>query len=223
MTQEPSPVVRERLPFLIGVTVLTVAVAFLKIAWLTVVMGALALQTFWFFRDPDRIIPPGEGLIVSPADGRIVEVSEVKEERFLKGRAIKVSIFLNLFDVHVNRIPCSGRIRGMHYQPGKFLAANKDLASTENEQNAILLETPSGAKLVFVQVAGLVARRIVCWVKEGDAVERGFRFGMIRFGSRTDLFLPPGTEIKVRLGQKVKGGSSIIGVLKCKIIDAASI
>lgn len=214
MAKEQSPVVRERLPFLIGATILTVVVASFKITWLTVVMGALALQTFWFFRDPDRIVPAGEGLIVSPADGRIIEVSEAKEERFLKDRAIKVSIFLNLFDVHVNRIPCSGRIRGMHYQPGKFLAANKDLASTENEQNAILLETPSGAKLVFVQVAGLVARRIICWVKEGDAVERGFRFGMIRFGSRTDLFLPLGTELKVRLNQKVKGGSSIIGVLK---------
>ncbi|MEK6683259.1 MAG: phosphatidylserine decarboxylase family protein [Nitrospirota bacterium] len=214
MTKESSPVVRERLPFLIGVTILTVVVASFKIIWLTVVMGALALQTFWFFRDPDRIVPAGEGLIVSPADGRIIELSEVKEERFLKDRAIKVSIFLNLFDVHVNRIPCTGRIRGMHYQPGTFLPANKDLASTENEQNAILLETPSGAKLVFVQVAGLVARRIVCWVKEGDAVERGVRFGMIRFGSRTDLFLPLGTEIKVRLGQKVKGGSSIIGAFK---------
>ena len=214
MAKEQSPVVLERLPFLIGATILTVVVASFKIIWLTVVMGALALQTFWFFRDPDRIVPAGEGLIVSPADGKIIEVSEAKEERFLKDRAIKVSIFLNLFDVHVNRIPCSGRIRGMHYQPGKFLAANKDLASTENEQNAILLETPSGAKLVFVQVAGLVARRIICWVKEGDAVERGFRFGMIRFGSRTDLFLPLGTEIKVQLGQKVKGGSSIIGVLK---------
>ena len=214
MAKEQSPVVLERLPFLIGATILTVVVASFQIVWLTVVMGALALQTFWFFRDPDRIVPAGEGLIVSPADGKIIEVSEAKEERFLKDRAIKVSIFLNLFDVHVNRIPCSGRIRGMHYQPGKFLAANKDLASKENEQNAILLETPSGAKLVFVQVAGLVARRIICWVKEGDAVERGFRFGMIRFGSRTDLFLPLGTEIKVQLGQKVKGGSSIIGVLK---------
>jgi len=214
VAKEQSPVVRERLPFLIGATILTVVVASFQIVWLTVVMGALALQTFWFFRDPDRIVPAGEGLIVSPADGKIIEVSEAKEERFLKDRAIKVSIFLNLFDVHVNRIPCSGRIRGMHYQPGKFLAANKDLASKENEQNAILLETPSGAKLVFVQVAGLVARRIICWVKEGDAVERGFRFGMIRFGSRTDLFLPLGTEIKVQLGQKVKGGSSIIGVLK---------
>ena len=214
MAKEQSPVVRERLPFLIGVTLLTVAAAFLKMAWLTVAVAALAIQTFWFFRDPDRVIPTDEGLIVSPADGKIIEVTEAKEERFLKDRAIKVSIFLNLFDVHVNRIPCSGRIRGIHYQPGKFLAANKDLASTENEQNAILLETPSGAKLVFVQVAGLVARRILCWVKEGDAVERGFRFGMIRFGSRTDLFLPLGTEIKVKLGQKVKGGSSIIGVFK---------
>jgi len=214
VAKEQSPVVRERLPFLIGVTLLTVAVAFLKMAWLTVAVAALALQTFWFFRDPNRIVPAGEGLIVSPADGKIIEVSEAKEERFLKDRAIKVSIFLNLFDVHVNRIPCSGRIRGIVYQPGKFLAANKDLASTENEQNAILLETPSGVKIVFVQVAGLVARRIVCWTKEGDEVERGARFGMIRFGSRTDLFLPLGTEIKVQLGQKVKGGSSIIGVLK---------
>ncbi|HEY5594246.1 MAG TPA: phosphatidylserine decarboxylase family protein [Nitrospiria bacterium] len=213
MSKEPSAVVRERLPFLIGVTVLTAAAALLNIAWLTVVVGALALQTFWFFRDPDRIIPAGEGLIVSPADGKIIAVSEVKEERFLKDRAIKVSIFLNLFDVHVNRIPCSGRIRGIVYQPGKFLAANKDLASTENEQNAILLETPSGVKIVFVQVAGLVARRIVCWTKEGDEVERGARFGMIRFGSRTDLFLPLGTEIKVTPGQKVKGGASVIGIL----------
>jgi phosphatidylserine decarboxylase len=214
VAKDKSPVARERLPFLVGAVILTAVVASFQIVWLTVVMGALAVQTFWFFRDPDRIIPPGEGLIVSPADGKIIGVTEAKEERFLKERAIKVSIFLNLFDVHVNRVPCSGRIRGIHYQPGTFLAANKDLASTQNEQNAVLLETPSGVKLVFVQVAGLVARRILCWVKEGDAVERGLRFGMIRFGSRTDLFLPLGTEIKVRPGQKVKGGSSIIGVLK---------
>jgi phosphatidylserine decarboxylase len=211
---DPSPAVRERRPFLIGVVVLTVAVAFLNVIWLTIPMVVLALQVFWFFRDPDRIIPTGEGLIVSPADGKIIGLSDTKEERFLKDRAIKVSIFLNLFDVHVNRIPCAGRIRAIQYQPGTFLAANKDLASTQNEQNAILLETVSGAKVVFVQVAGLVARRIVCWLKEGDEVARGNRFGMIRFGSRTDLFLPPGTELNVRLGQKVKGGSSIIGVLK---------
>jgi len=214
VTRESSPVRRERLPFLIGVIVLAVAVAFAKILWLTILTALLALQTIWFFRDPRRTIPDGEELIVSPADGKIVEVSEAKEERFLKDRAVKVSIFLNLFDVHVNRIPCTGRIRGIQYQPGKFLAASKALASTENEQNALLLETPSGARLVFVQVAGLVARRIVCWVKEGDRVQKGDRFGMIRFGSRTDLFLPPGTEIRVRKGQKVKGGSSVIGTLK---------
>lgn len=214
MRKERSPVVRERLPFLIGVTVLTAAVASLKIAWLTAIAGLLALQTFWFFRDPERVIPSGEGLVLSPADGRIIEVSEAKEERFLKDRAIKVSIFLNLFDIHVNRIPCSGRIGGIQYQPGKFIPANKDRASAENEQNAILLETPSGVKVVFVQVAGFVARRIVCWIKEGDTVERGRRFGMIRLGSRADLFLPLGTELKVAVGQKVKGGASIIGVLK---------
>lgn len=214
MAQESSPVARERLPFLIGVTVLTLAVALLKVIWVTVPMVCLALLVFWFFRDPARVIPTGEGLIVSPADGKIIELSEAKEDRFLKDRAVKVSIFLNLFDVHVNRIPCAGRVQAIRYQPGTFLAADKDLASTQNEQNAILLEAAPGVNLVFVQVAGLVARRIVCWVKEGDRVARGSRFGMIRFGSRTDLFLPLGTELKVRLGQKVKGGSSIVGVLK---------
>jgi phosphatidylserine decarboxylase len=214
VTRESSPVRRERLPFLIGVIALTVAAAFTQIFWLTVLTALLALQTIWFFRDPRRIIPDGDELIVSPADGKIVEVTEAEEERFLQSRAVKVSIFLNLFDVHVNRIPCAGRIRGIQYQPGKFLAASKALASTENEQNALLLETPSGARLVFVQVAGLVARRIVCWVKDGDRVQKGDRFGMIRFGSRTDLFLPLGTEIRIRKGQKVKGGSSVIGALK---------
>lgn len=214
MKKTPSPVIRERLPFLVAATVLTVAVASLKILWLTTVVGALALQIFWFFRDPDRIIPAGDGLIVSPADGTVIEISEAREERFLKDRALKVSIFLSLFDVHVNRTPCSGHIRGIVYQTGKFLAADKALASTENEQNAVLLETASGEKVVFVQVAGLLARRIVSWIQEAQPVERGDRFGMIRFGSRTDLFLPLGTEIKVTKGQRVKGGASIIGVLK---------
>lgn len=214
MSNPPSPVIRERRPFLIGATVLTVAVAGFKVAWLTVAAALLALEVFWFFRDPARTVPKDEGLVVSPADGRIVGISEVREDRLLKGRAIKVSVFLNVFDVHVNRIPCAGRIRAIRYQPGKFLAANKDLASTENEQNAVLLETETGVPILFVQVAGLIARRIVCWIKEGESVARGERFGMIRFGSRTDLFLPIGTELRVAPGQKVKGGESIIGVLK---------
>ena len=213
-SKEVSPVVRERLPFLIGATVLTLAVAALKIPWLTATVGVLALEIFWFFRDPERTIPSGEGLVVAPADGKIVDISEVREDRFLKDRAIKISIFLNIFNVHVNRTPCSGVIRSIVYQAGTFLAANKALASTENEQNAILLETPSGGRVVFIQVAGLIARRIVCWAKEGDKVERGDRFGMIRFGSRTDLFLPLGTEIRVERGDKVKGGSSVSGVFK---------
>ena len=209
-----SRVVRERFPFLAGATLLTLAVAAFQIPWLTFAMGLLALEVFWFFRDPERTIPSEEGLVVAPADGKIVDIAEVQEDRFLKTRAIKISIFLNVFNVHVNRIPCSGVIQNIVYQPGKFFAANKALASTENEQNAVLLETPSGARVVFIQVAGLIARRIVCWAKKDDKVERGSRFGMIRFGSRTDLFLPLGTEIQVALGDKVKGGSSVIGAFK---------
>lgn len=214
MANPPSPVVRERRPFLIGATVITIAAAALKIPWPTLIAGILALWVFWFFRDPERAVPEGEGLVVSPADGRVVGITEIREDRFLKERAIRVSIFLNVLDVHVNRIPCAGRIRTIRYQPGKFLAASKELASTENEQNAVLLETDAGVPILFVQVAGLIARRIVCWIREGDTVVRGARFGMIRFGSRTDLFLPIGTQIRVAPGQKVKGGESIIGVLK---------
>ena len=209
-----SQVSRERLPFLAGAIFLITIAAFFKIAWLTGVFAVLAVFTFWFFRDPERTAPEGPGLVISPADGRIIEISEARENRFIKDKTVKISIFLNIFNVHVNRIPSSGRIRGIYYQPGKFLAANKDLASTENEQNAVFLETPEGAKIVFVQVAGLVARRIVCWVREGAAVERGARFGMIRFGSRMDIFLPIGTEIKVALGDPVKGSETILGVLK---------
>lgn len=214
MNLKLSPVSRERLPFLAGSLLLTAVVAMFKLHWLTGLFGILTIFIFNFFRDPGRTVPAGAKLIVSPADGTIVGVSEVREDRFIKDRAVKISIFLNIFNVHVNRIPCSGRIRGMYYQPGTFLAASKELASTENEQNAVFLETTEGAKLVFVQVAGLVARRIVCWIKEGEVVERGARFGMIRFGSRTDLFLPIGTEIKVTPGDKVKGAETIIGVLK---------
>lgn len=209
-----SRVSRERRPFLIGAALITLAVAALQITWLTLAVAVLALWVFWFFRDPERSIPSDEGLIVAPADGKIVDISEVQEDRFLKTRAIKVSIFLNIFNVHVNRVPCSGLILNIRYQAGKFLAASKALASKENEQNAVLLEMPSGVRVVFIQVAGLIARRIVCWAKKDDKVERGDRFGMIRFGSRTDLFLPLGTEIRVKLGDKVQGGSSIIGVLK---------
>jgi phosphatidylserine decarboxylase len=166
-----------------------------------------------FFRDPERPIPPGDKAILSPADGKIIRIEPCTEERFLKGPAVKVSIFMSVFNVHINRIPLSGRIIGASYRPGKFVSANLDKASIGNEQNALFLEAGNGARLVFVQIAGLIARRIVCWVKNGDSVERGHRFGMIRFGSRMDVYLPPDSQIQARLGQKAYGGQTILGFL----------
>lgn len=214
MEKNISAVRRERFPFLAGSLILTVSTTFLQVTWLTVIFAVVTVQVFWFFRDPKRAIPEGENLVVSPADGKVVLVAEEDEDRFIKGRAKKVSIFLNIFDVHVNRVPVEGRVLAITYQPGKFLAANKNLASKENEQNAVFLETDSGSRIVFIQIAGLIARRIVCWAREGNRLARGERYGMIRFGSRTDIFLPLDTEIRVSPGDRVKGGSSVIGVLK---------
>lgn len=194
-------------------TVFTVAVSLLKIPWLTLGAVALALLVFWFFRDPERTISTGERLILSPADGRVVGITESDEPRFLKDRAIQVSVFLSPLNVHVNRIPCSGRIREVAYRPGKFLSAQRDRASLSNEQNAVLLETGAGEKIVFVQIAGFLARRIVCWIKPGDPVKQGMRFGMIRFGSRMDLYLPLSTRLRVKAGDRVKGGLTVIGEL----------
>ena len=182
-----------------------------QIVWLTLAAGALALFVFWFFRDPEREIPRDERLILSPADGRVVGIAESKEERFLKDRTVQVSVFLSPLNVHVNRIPSSGKVREIAYQKGRFLAAQSHRASRENEQNAILLETETGKKIVFVQIAGFLARRIVCWIKQGDFVEQGMRFGMIRLGSRMDLFLPTSTRVLVKVGDRVKAGLTVIG------------
>jgi phosphatidylserine decarboxylase len=206
-------VVRERLPFLIGATLLVVVTAAMGGRLLVWPAGLLALLVFWFFRDPRRTIPAEPKAVVSPADGRVVKILEMEENEFLKAKAVRISIFLNIFNVHVNRVPVTGRIRRLAYRPGKFLAAQSHKASEENEQNTILIETPDGARLLFVQIAGLIARRIVCWIGEGDLVERGQRFGLIRFGSRMDVYLPPSTSLRVRVGDPVKGGETLLGVL----------
>jgi phosphatidylserine decarboxylase len=143
----------------------------------------------------------------------VIYVGEVDEPRILKGRAMKVSIFMNVFNVHVNRMPESGRITEIHYNKGKFVSANKEKASLDNEQNALVMETGKGRKIMFVQIAGLVARRIVCWVKPGDHLRRGERFGLIMFGSRLDVYLPVGSEVKLKPGDKTKAGETIVGVL----------
>jgi phosphatidylserine decarboxylase len=171
-----------------------------------VVLVLLALFVFSFFRDPDRVIPAGPGAIVSPADGRVVVVTE-EENAGRPGQ--RVSIFLAIWNVHVNRAPASGTIAKMDYRPGKFLAAMRERASFENEQNVFTLSTESG-EMVFKQIAGLIARRVVSWKKVGEQVARGERIGLVRFGSRVDVWLPKGAEILVKVGENVKGGSSLI-------------
>jgi phosphatidylserine decarboxylase len=200
------------IPFVLAGLVATALAGFFNV-WLVVILGLATCFVIWFFRDPGRVIPTEAGLIVAPADGKIVQILEEREERFLKAPVIRVSIFLNIFDVHVNRMPCAGKIQEVVYHAGKFLSAHLDKASLENEHQAILIEASTGQQLVVVQIAGLIARRIVSWIQPGDSLDRGQRFGMIRFGSRVDTFLPIGTKLKVQLGDRVKGGETILGEL----------
>ncbi len=170
------------------------------------VLVGLAAFVAFFFRDPHRRIPAGAGIIVSPADGRVVRIQK-------EGEATRVSIFLSIFDVHVNRSPIEGAITEIRYRKGKYRAAFNDLASVENEQNRLIIQG-EGIRIECSQIAGLVARRIVCWKKAGDSVGRGEKFGLIRFGSRADLLLPEGVELQVQVGDRVSGGSSQIGVVR---------
>lgn len=205
---------RERLPFVAGSAAVALLTAVLGVAWIFAIAAVVSLWVFWFFRDPERAIPEGDSSVVSPADGRVVEIAEIKEDRFTKEPMTRVSIFLNIFNVHVNRVPCSGIVKKILYRPGQFLAASQSAASDSNEQNAVFVVRDDGRAVVFVQIAGLIARRIVSWIAEGERVGKGDRFGMIRFGSRADLFLPKDFEIRVRVGETVRGGETIIGELK---------
>jgi phosphatidylserine decarboxylase len=207
------PVAKEGIPFLILAAALTVF--FRVMEWGLLFYPGILLTLFvaYFFRNPKRKIPALDHVILSPADGRIIHVGECEENRFLKGKALKVSIFMSLFDVHVNRAPAAGKILETNYNPGRFLVASKEKASLENEQNAFLLETEDRLKILLIQIAGFVARRIVCYVKAGDHLGKGQIFGLIRFGSRVDLYLPLEVNPIVRVGQHVKGGESIIGCL----------
>ncbi len=171
----------------------------------------LTLFMVYFFRDPERVVPTGSGLVVSPADGRVIVLERVREEKFLKQPMQKLSIFMNVFDVHVNRAPVAGQVQGMAYQPGRYLAANRPEAPDQNEQLAVHLRTAEGTDMVMVQIAGLLARRIISYIKEGDTVDRGERVGLICFGSRVDLYFPEQCQVQVRIGQKVKAGNSVLG------------
>ncbi len=205
------PVAGEGYPFILASFLCTIIVWFAGGRWLTALTFLVTLFVLAFFRDPEREVPPGEDSIVSPADGRVVKVERVRDDRFLKGEALKISVFMSLFNVHVNRVPASGRVFERIYNPGRFFSANLDKASTDNEQNALIIEGPQGRTYAVNQIAGLIARRIVCYPTEGAELKKGERFGIIMFGSRCDVFLPAGAKEAVRRGDRVKAGSSIIG------------
>jgi phosphatidylserine decarboxylase len=212
---EGIPVAKEGLPFILIGGMLTLGVWIMGGVWSTCVLGSLTLFTTWFFRNPAREIPPGEDVIVSPGDGTVVGVESEFEHRYLKEQSIRISIFLNVFNVHINRMPIGGSVEDVVYQPGKFMMANHPDASHGNEQNVLMLRRPDGVKVLCVQIAGLIARRIVSWVVPGDHVKKGERFGLIRFGSRMDVYLPQSSVIRVQVGSKVKGGSSILAEVPC--------
>jgi phosphatidylserine decarboxylase len=179
-------------------------------SWITV-LGVLGTGFFtYFFRDPERTISPEPGLIVAPADGKVVLVDEVAEDEFLRGPARRVAIFMNVFDVHVNRSPVAGTVTEMRHRPGGYRAAFRREAAG-NEQQVLVLEDEAGRRVLMVQIAGLLARRIIPYVQPGHQLSRGERVGMICFGSRVDLYLPPEVDIQVQVGDRLKAGSSIIG------------
>ena len=211
MQQNQWPIAKEGLPFLIPMVLLTVLLGIMgwKV-WMS--LGILfSLFIAYFFRNPKRKIPNLQNVILSPADGRIIHVGECDEDRFLREKTLKVSIFMSLFDVHLNRTPISGKVVERNYLPGRFLVASVEKSSLLNEQHAMILESEDRFKVLLVQIAGFVARRIVCYAKAGDLLRKGEIFGLIRFGSRVDLYLPAEVNPIVRVGQHVKGGESIIG------------
>ena len=209
------PVAREGIPFILLSLVIALIFLFLKFRYPGFFFILLTIFITWFFRDPDRKKEAEENEILSPADGTVIDVWKLDNDQNPLGeRCIKISIFMSVFNVHVNRAPVSGEILDIDYNPGKFFSANLDKASEENENNRITLKTESGSKIVFVQIAGLIARRIVCWVDIHDYVKTGQRVGMIRFGSRLDVFLPAGSEVQVRSGEKVRAGETTLGYLR---------
>lgn len=212
MNNYPHPIIaREGWPFLF-IAVLLAVVASYFCAWWSIPLWIIALFVLQFFRDPARVIPINPKAVLSPADGRIVVVEKTPDP-FSGEETLKISVFMNVFNVHSNRMPVDGTITQVQYSPGKFINADLDKASTENERNAVAIATPDGANVTCVQVAGLIARRILCYVKPGDVMKRGQRYGFIRFGSRVDVYLPVSATPKVTVGDKVSATETILAEL----------
>ncbi len=198
--------VKEAIPFVLIPLAIAAGFGFFHIWWALTLFAFVALFMLYFFRDPTRIIPSGEGLIVSAADGRITRIDDGEHSKL-------VSVFLSPLDVHINRSPIEGTINSITYTKGKKMPATSNDASLINERNSLVIEGV-GIAVTCTQIAGILARRIVCWPKQGDNLERGQKFGLIKFGSRTDILMPGNVELAVKVGDKVRGGETIIGRVK---------
>jgi phosphatidylserine decarboxylase len=214
MRNQNQPVATEGYPFIGLFAFITLVFAMLGWGFLTVLFLALTLFTVYFFRNPERCVPTEEDAVISPADGKVVFVGTVPEPRYFQSDATKVSIFMSAFDVHVNRFPCSGKVLEKFYNKGAFFNASLDKASLQNEQAGLLIQTTKGPKLLVVQIAGLIARRIVTYPAVGEILEKGMRYGLIRFGSRVDIYFPLEAEVVARVGDRTVAGESILGYLK---------
>jgi phosphatidylserine decarboxylase len=212
--QTAIPIATTGYPLIAALAFVTVVFALLELTLPALLSLAGTLFVCLFFRDPERVAPTALGAVVSPADGRVIKSEVVEETDYLAGARLRISIFMNVFNVHVNRIPYEGTVTRIQYHPGKFFSANLDKASKENEHNAVFVRTGDGEEICFVQIAGLVARRIVCGLRQGDEVARGARFGMICFGSRLDVYLPADAKPAVAVGDRVRAGTSILAYMK---------
>jgi phosphatidylserine decarboxylase len=202
---------KEGYPFIIFFSSVTILLAIFRLNWGTLVALILTVFMFFFFRDPDRTPDKNGDAFISPADGKVISITEVNEDEILNEKRLRISIFMSPFDVHVNRVPSDGVVRDVKYFPGKFFSAFKDHAAKHNEHITMLYETKHG-NIVLKQIAGSVARRAVCRVKPGDTLKQGQRYGIIKFSSRIDVFLPLDTEVKVKLNDKVKAGETVLAV-----------
>jgi phosphatidylserine decarboxylase len=199
----------EGMPFIFLTAIATLTFAILDCWFMATLLLVVLFLVLNFFRDPERVVPQEPGVAVSPADGKVIKVQTMRDPLTGEDRTA-VCVFMNVFNVHVNRMPVAGRVARISYFGGKFLNASFDKASADNERNAVLVEDAEGKTWTVVQIAGLIARRIICWAEEGDSLARGQRFGLIKFGSRVDLYLPSDYESVVRVGDKVFAGQSVL-------------
>lgn len=213
MKYYPHPILaREGWLFIVLSIVITALIYHFSNLWVALPFILIAIFIIQFFRDPKRAIPTEANIVLSPADGKVICVEECHDV-YQDVNAIKISVFMNIFNVHSNRSPSDGTVVNLEYFPGKFVNADFDKASTENERNAMIIKLANGQKLTVVQIAGLIARRILCYKKVGDNLARGERYGFIRFGSRVDIYLPLNSQILVTIGQKVKATETILAKL----------